>query len=466
MTRDPASFRDPAGQVFEVGGRILRTVSPAAMADYAFARDSGALAALRAEGLVIAADEVDGVCLGGAAPEGGVVLEHPRLPFWSYPYEWSFGALQAAALAHLDIQMRLLEAGVALSDASAYNVQFRGAKPVFVDALSFRRYRAGEHWAGYRQFCEQFLVPLLLRAELGVPFQEWYRGRPEGIPAASLARLLGWRRWLSLRLLLHVALPARLQARLQARHGDVVLERAVRAKARGLPLASYRGLLGQLRAWVVGLRPKGLERTPWTGYGAAAAVAESKRALVGEFVRAAPPALLMDLGCNTGDYAAAALEAGAGEVVGLDADHGALEAAFARSCRGGLSFLPLYQDGADPSPGQGWQGGERRALAGRCGAVDAVMALAFVHHLAIGRNVPLAEVVGWIVSLAPRGLIEFVCKDDPAVRRMLALRGDVFEDYSREAFAAALGRCARVVAERVVSETGRVVFWFERGAGR
>ena len=459
---DPASFRDRTGQVHLVGDRVFRAVQPSGLADYAFVKDSGALVPLIDEGLVLGAEEVEPDNLGSEVPAGGLVLEHPRIPFWSYPYEWPFGALKAAALAHLDIQIRLLDRGVALSDSSAYNIQFQGPRPIFVDTLSFRRYREHEHWAGYRQFCEQFLNPLLLYAKFGLTFQDWYRGRPEGIPAKCVTRLVRWRHRFSFGMLSHVVAPAHLQARA----GKVLLNRAVQARARGLPLSSYRSLLVQLRNWINRLRPKATRETPWEYYArnthrAETGVAE-KRAAVAEFVRSVRPSLLLDLGCNTGDYAACALHAGARKVVGLDADHGALEQAFARAQADDLDFLPLYQDCADPSPSQGWNAREHKGLAERCAQVDAVLALAFTHHLAIGRNIPLPEILSWITCLAPRGLIEFVRKDDPTVRTMLAVREDIFDDYSLERFVAALQPHARIVARRTVSETGRELIWFER----
>ena len=42
----------------------------------------------------------------------------------------------------------------------AYNQQFRGAAPVFIDVGSFEAYGGGP-WAGYRQFCQTILFPLL-----------------------------------------------------------------------------------------------------------------------------------------------------------------------------------------------------------------------------------------------------------------------------------------------------------------
>ena len=88
----------------------------------------------------------------------------------------------------------LLEDGFTLSDATAYNVQFEGTRPVFIDHLSVVPYEEGALWNGQRQFAMQFLNPLLLAAYFGVPFNGWLRGSPEGLPSAAISRLLPWRR--------------------------------------------------------------------------------------------------------------------------------------------------------------------------------------------------------------------------------------------------------------------------------
>ena len=96
MTIDPASFRGPAGQIHLVDGRVFRVVQPIGIADYEFVRDSGALAPLIDQGLVLEGEEVDVAELGENVPDGGLVLEHRKIPFLSYPYEWPFAALKAA----------------------------------------------------------------------------------------------------------------------------------------------------------------------------------------------------------------------------------------------------------------------------------------------------------------------------------------------------------------------------------
>jgi ribosomal protein L11 methylase PrmA len=167
------------------------------------------------------------------------------------------------------------------------------------------------------------------------------------------------------------------------------------------------------------------------------------------------------LGCNTGAYAALSLEAGAETVVGFDTDHAALETAFARAREQNLRLLPLYLDAGNPSPDQGWAGVERKSLQARGGA-DALLALAFAHHLAIARNVPLDQLLAWLTSLAPRGVIEFVRKD-AAVQQMLAHREDIFDDYDEDTLTAALGRNAHIERAETVSVSGRRLFVDDRG---
>ena len=459
MRRDPASFRDLAGHVYEQDGRILRTVMPRAAAAYEGVRDSGALASWIERGWVIPTAETAAPTADNAIQGAAYVLEHTRVPFVSYPYEWSFGLLKAAAVLQLDLLDDALARGRQLSDATAYNVQFVGARPVFIDVLSFREYHAGDYWIGHRQFCEQFLNPLLLRSLVGVPHNAWFRGSPEGIPAVELDALLPRVRKLSWNVLSHVTIPARLARK----HAASPLT-AVRP-SRPLPLAAYRGLVTQLRHWIGRLEPRNATPSVWRGYETMgtyeASERERKHAFVAEFIGTLRPTMLWDIGCNTGEFSEAALKAGAHYVVGFDADHGALDAAFARATDRQLAFLPLFLDAANPSPDQGWNQQERRGLAAR-GPADALLALAVVHHLAIGRNVPLEAIARWLADLAPRGIIEFVPKNDPTVQLMLANREDVFDGYDQTGFETALGRHARIVRGETVSSSGRRLYEFER----
>ena len=458
--RDAASFRDPAGFVFHQDGRVRRAVTEYGIEAARAVRATGLITRLIAAGSLLPEEEIATSLQG--EPDVRLVLEHPRIPFVSYPYEWPFRALQAAALLHLDIQIEALDAGVMLTDASAYNVQFIGSRPVFIDHLAFRPHREGELWAAHRQFCEQFLHPLLLQHLLGIEFHPWYRGRLEGIPGEEIARLLRWRHKWSWNVFTNVVLPARLQ-RLAGR--PAVEGRISRAK---MPRGGLRQMLSSLRRWIAGMEPQGLDATTWAAYDAAVPETESRAigAFVEEFVRRRAPALVWDLGCNAGRYCEVALGAGAGYAVGIDSDPGALDRAFARARDRQLSLLPLLMDIVNPSPSQGWRGQERESLVAR-GRPDALLAIAVIHHIAIARNVPLDEIVGLLTTLAPEGVIGFVPHTDSRARALFKGREDIFRAYTLENFLSLLRARARIVRLQPVAgglqasgQGGRVLIEF------
>lgn len=463
-TLDPGSFRDPGGQVFLGAGQVYRTVNPPAVDDFDFVEASGLIESLVADGLVLASDKVDRSVLGGACGDARYVIEHPKLPFISYPYEWTFSALKAAALLHLDIHLRALEYGVTLSDASAFNVQFDGAKPVFIDRLSFVKYRDGGIWAGHGQFCEQFLNPLLLRAFFGVPHNAWYRGAQEGIPTEAIRALLPWRRMLSWNVLTHIVLQSAIQARVKAADdGGSAGSRELRKV--GLPKSALEGMLRRLRRWIETLTPADKGKTTWQDYADSNSYADAeaavKRGFVERFVAAVKPKTVWDFGCNTGAYTAAALGAGAEYAVGFDFDQGCLERGFHAAREKDLPLQMVYLDAANPASDQGWAETERQGLHRRASA-DALLALAFTHHLAIAKNIPLDRVVGWLIGLAPTGVIEFVPKTDPMVQRLLQLRQDIFPDYDEEHFLKCVGRLARIEHREHVAENGRLLVAYDR----
>mgnify|MGYP001170871095 FL=1 len=457
----PGSFRDPKGRVFRRDGRIYRGITEHGLADFEKVRSSGLLDDLAANGLLVPWWDADDAELDAGEPVRKII-EHAPLAFVSYPYEWSFGGLRAAALLHLEIQLRALDRDVTLSDASAYNVQFDGPRPIFIDHLSFRPYRDGEYWLGHRQFCEQFLNPLLLRACLGVPHNDWYRGSLEGIPSSALATMLPLRARLTPKVLTHVTLLARLERRV-VRKGDAETSKII---ARGrLPRRSHVGMLRALQSWISGLRPRDAGAGPWSEYADcsnySADESGKKEAFVADFATRTKPKILWDIGCNTGDYTKAALAAGTERAIGFEYDAKTLEIAFERSVAETLQFLPLRMDLANPSPAQGWSQTERDGLWQRRNA-DGVLALAILHHLCISRNLPLAQVVPWIVGLAPCGVIEFVPKADPMAQQLLRNREDVFADYSDADFDRALAAVAKIAKSEKITDSGRRLVWYER----
>ena len=360
------------------------------------------------------------------------LLRHERLPFVSYPYEWPFEMLREAALLELGLLDEALAEGFVLKDGTPYNVQFRGSRPVFVDVSSFEQLREGEAWAGYRQFCTLVLYPLLLQAYRGLAPQPWLRGSLEGIEPSEARAVLRGRDLLRRGVITHVVLHDRLEAKHADRGRDVRSE----LKQAGFRKELIQANVRRLRRLVERLRPR-RGRSAWADYREAAPYSPRDAELKERFVLEAGPArLAWDLGCNDGRYAQA-LDAEA--VVAVDADERVIGELYTTlRAAGSERILPLVGDLADPSPDLGWRGLERRRLEER-GAPDLVLCLALVHHLAIGRNVPLEELVAWLRSLGARVVIEFADREDPMVRRLLAAkRAETHETYGREPFERAL----------------------------
>lgn len=453
-TRDPGSFRDPSAYVLMAGqDRVFRVLNDTAFEHYTFARNSGAYDNLVRKGWLLPAEPAEPM-----AGIDGHVLAQPRLPFISYPYEWPFELLKKAALLHLDLQISALEQGVTLSDASAYNVQFKGVQPIFIDVSSLQRYEEGSYWIGQRQFTEQFLLPLLLTSYFGVPFNSWYRGNLDGIPLTDFTSLLRWPQKLSLNNLMFVVMPARLKDGGSNRIGNTT-------KGRKLPKQALHHLLARLRSWIARLSPRSRSSTVWENYETdnsyLAHEEVAKKEFVAETTQRMKPTTVWDVGCNTGLYAEVALQSGAKRVIGFDSDHSALSRAVERAEKKNLELLPLYLDAVNPSPNQGWAQTERSGFTGRSSA-DMVLALAVSHHVIVGRNVPLPMFVDWLVSMAASGIVEFVPKNDPMIQRMLRFRPDIFDAYSAQDFEAALTSHASIVASRTISSSGRTLYAYTR----
>lgn len=460
--RDPGSFRDPSGYVFSDGTRILRGLSVKAGAEFDAAQACGLLDAAVSRGLLVASRELIGedipAVLEGARGETPArVLEHPRLPLITYPYEWTFGQLQQAALHHLDLQRLALEHDFELSDATAYNMQFDLGDPVHIDVLSLRRYRPGRPWEGYHQFCRQFLFPLLIEAKAGSSFQRLYRGQAAGIGVADVNALVpAWKRWTNLNLFLHVGLQA---AAIQKASSNELTSAALRLPA--IPKSRYVAIIDGLRDWIGNLASGRPKKSYWADYARINTYSEPEKRrkldFVASTIRRWGSGSIADIGGNAGDYSEAALDAGATRAYCLDGDVDALEAAFIRRRQRLPGLLPLVVDWSDPSPAQGWAGCERRALQQRL-RVDAVLALAVVHHVAIGGNVPLQAFVDSLFSVGDRLVVEFVPKNDPMVQGLLRGRDDIFEDYSEAHFVRLLESRGRIVDSARIRDDGRILF--------
>lgn len=455
---DPASFRDPAGFVFWHEGAVYRQVNESYRAEWEFLHKSGLLPALWATGQLVEHAEVS---LSLAAGPGAIAVLRPeRIGTVSYPYEWSFSQLKAAALLTLDVQLKALSAGLSLKDATAYNVQFHKGKAVFIDTLSFERYQEGQPWVAYRQFCQHFLAPLALMARVDIRLSQLLRVHVDGVPLDFASTLLPASSWFSPSLLMHLHLHARSQ---QKHASNAAIQSPTRAPT--VSRAAIEGILDSLRSAVSALdwNPAGTEWADYyqanNNYGNEGL--RHKAEVVGEMLAKLKPATVWDVGGNTGRFSRIAAKQGA-SVVTWDVDPACVEANWREVKRANeTTILPLLLDLTNPSPGLGWAGTERSPFAAR-GPVDCVMALGLVHHIAISNNVPLDKIAAFFANITANLLLEFVPKEDSQVVKLLATRADVFPAYHREGLESAFAPYFRVVEAVDIPTTCRTLYRFEK----
>ena len=452
--REPGSFRDRNGTVFYRDGRVYRTLSPRALANWQHLAQAPFFKKQRARGTLVDTRSVGPLDLIDAAG----VLEHARVPFISYPYEWTFGMLKDAASLQLELLRDALTADMILKDSTPYNVQWQGAQPVFIDIPSFEPLERGQPWVGYRQFCELFLYPLMLQAYKDVDYRAWLRGRIDGIPAEEMRRLMSTRDLLRPGVLLHVAAHSALQRRYSGSgKGDV---RGSLAKA-GFDQSLIEANVAKLSKLVSGLSPK-VRPSAWSDYESSHSYGPDEFERKAEFVRRAASTrrwrLAWDLGCNTGTFSRIVAEH-SDYVVAMDGDWRAIETLYEREkADGSRRILPLVVNLSDASPNQGWQGRERKGLAER-GRPELTLCLALIHHVVISANIPMSEFVRWLAALGTSVVIEFVGREDEMVQTLLAHREDQYDDYHPEVFRALLESRFRIEDEAPLKDGKRHIYF-------
>ncbi|MCX6840726.1 MAG: SAM-dependent methyltransferase [candidate division WOR-3 bacterium] len=383
------------------------------------------------------------------------VIAPDVIPFVSYPYEWSFSQLRDAALATLSVEKSALGHGMSLKDASAYNIQFRACRPVLIDTLSFEEYREGEPWVAYRQYCQHFLAPLALMSHTDVRLGQLMRVNIDGIPLDLASRLLPGKTKLVLGLATHI----HLHAQAQRRYAD----KPVKPAGRRMSRMAFLGLIDSLESttrkfeW----KPQGTE---WGNYYDATnysdASLDHKRQVVADYMARLNPKTVWDLGANTGLFSRIAADRGI-PTVAFDIDPAAVELNYL-DCRkrDEKNMLPLLIDLTNPSPGIGWQNHERQSLIER-GPCDTALALALIHHLAIGNNLPFDRIVDFLAGICRTLVIEFVPKTDSQVQRLLATREDIFPGYTKEGFEQAFSARFAVLASSPVRDSERTIYLME-----
>jgi len=426
LESNSGSFRDPANQVYEVmpkasnGGkvRILRGLSVDALATYhQLSEETFFQKAINAGHIVqkdlLTADDEDAKAVMADGWAG--VLEHESVPFVTYPYEWTFAMLKDAALLQLQLIETSLENGWTLKDATPYNIQWTGPRPVFIDVGSFVSWNEGEPWVGYRQFCSMFLTPLMLRAHLGIDHLPLLRSYIDGIPPTEAVKYFSGTNRFKKGVLSHIIFPAKVENSIAKRERDdaPARQRTPRRQSKAMVV----GLVQSLTRLVQKLSSE-IKHTDWSQYDKTHSYQDAdfdaKKAFVLKHASATQREYVWDIGCNTGTFSRISGE-NCRHVISVDGDHNAVEQLYLVEKKDPDSkILPLVMNLANVSPGQGWAGLERQAFDQRR-KPDFVLCLALIHHVRMSANIPNLLFLKWLRSLETEVILEFVNRENEMV---------------------------------------------------
>lgn len=424
--RVQGSFRDPNGFVFCQKDKIYRQINKHYQKNYEHLISSNLYKDLVDTDLLIPHEEVQ---MKALEPEIAFKTIAPEMiPFVSYPYEWSFSQLKDAAIATMRIQKIAFEHGMCLKDSSAFNIQFRNGRPVFIDTLSFEIYQEGQPWIAYRQFCQHFIAPLALMSHKSIHLNQLLKNHIDGIPLDLTSVLLPFSTRFNFSLLSHIHLHAKSQ--------KMFSKKIVSAKKLKISRISLLGLMNNLESTIQKMNWKKID-SEWGEYYCDTNYSEEsfqhKKQIIAGFVEKLSPQNVWDIGGNEGVFSRIASDKGIPTIT-FDVDHVAVENNYRNIIKKGeTNILPLLLDLTNPPPRLGWSNQERMSLKER-GPVDTAFALALIHHLVISNNLPLYHIAKFFSSVANSLVIEFVPVQDSQVQRLLATRKDITHDYTPEAF--------------------------------
>ncbi|RYE55370.1 MAG: class I SAM-dependent methyltransferase [Sphingobacteriales bacterium] len=417
MNRNPSSFRDSSGYVFSHENKIYRWISPTFSEQFDKFAKSDLYAELVGKKWLISHQASKSQSFEDMIVPGSQVIEPEQLEIVSYPYEWSFTQLKESALLTLDLCLEGLKKGYILKDASAYNVQLLRGKPTFIDSLSFVAYEPDKSWVGYRQFIYHFLNPLLLMSKVDPHLNNLLRIYLDGVPSSLTASMLPWLQSLHPIVFMNVKMHAKLEKHYENKQSVGNTK---------VPKSSLVNMLTALRGFITGLNIKA-DPTEWAQYYSATnyterSFDEKNRVILGmlesigyRFSR------LLDLGANDGTFSRKIAHL-ADVVISADIDPIAVEKNLLKNRDLGVTNIyPLRIDFTNPSPNIGWNCKERGSFFDRA-AADAVVCLAFIHHMVIGQNISFEMVASSLAQLSRNLIIEFVHEKDSQVQRLLATR--------------------------------------------
>ncbi len=452
--RHSASFRDPSGYVFIDNNEIYRRINPIYFKQFDHLNKSGLYQKLVEKKLLIPHTEE-------TRNEKEIIIKHEKIPFFTYPYEWSALQFKQAAQLTLKVQHVAMQHNMVLKDASAYNITFHNGRPIFVDTLSFDFYEEGKPWHAYSQFISHFLAPLVLTKYYGNNIIQGMSSFIDGIPLDVASKMLPFKTKLKPFLYFNIHLSAKYQQKYKGSFNEEVKSNVTRK--------SLYNVIKNMNSYIKDLKFK--EDTEWGDYyddiKQGDVYLAEKETIIKNWTKNLQPKVIWDVGGNNGKFGRSIYDL-ADFLLISDIDSEAVGLNYRIMLKQKeTKILPMVSNILSPSPGIGFNNKERDPFLKRIKALqpDVSYALALIHHLTLTGNAPFEWTAALFSEITDHLVIEFIDRDDYWVEKILEGKRefkDHFDFYNKANFENEYSQYFDILEQKKVADTSRTLYLMQR----
>lgn len=450
---DPGSFRDPSGHIFYENNKVYRVVNESYKKDYDNLISSGLYDRLVDEDLLIKHSEILNKQKSKSEYKTLVV---ERVPFISYPYEWSFNQFKDSLLLTLKIQKICVEYNMTLKDSTPFNIQFVDNKPIFIDTLSFEIVDNESYvWKPYKQFCEMFLGPLCLMKYVDPNLNKLLINNINGVPLDLINKLLPLKSKFNISVFIHFVL-----------HNMIKQKRTVKTvreeKSKVISKTKHLNIINQLESFVTNTKvPNDLSE--WGDYNEET-ITEKKDYVIDKentvkfFLKDENYNLTWDIGSNDGFFSRIIAVKYSKYLISFDIDWRCVDSNYLK-CKdlNVKNVFPLILDLSNPTPSIGWMNKERSSVYERFGSPDLITCFAVIHHI-INVGIPLMSFIDFLSKSTKDILIEYVPYSDPKCQIIFESRDENFKYPTENEFVILLESKFSILKFKRLNETERSLF--------
>lgn len=454
--RHSSSFRDPSGHIFlNDKNELFRRINPIYFKQYDALKTSGFYEKMIHNQWLIPHEEI-------ANNDDEIIIKPTAVPFFTYPYEWSFSQYKHAALQTLKIQKIALENGFSLKDATAFNITFFNSKPILVDTLSFDFYEENQPWRAYKQFISHFFGPLVLAKYFGTEYLKSLKQNIDGYSIEDIAKILPFSSKFNPTIYANIHLLAKYDKKYE---GEKVKE----IKSVKISKKSQLNIVESLYNFIKKIELD--ESSEWKNYYVVKnyddKAFEQKKEVVKTWVSKIEANRVVDFGGNDGTFSRVFNNKNLDFLV-LDIDANAVDKNYKNVLiNKENTILPIVMDLLNPSPAIGFENKERFSFLERLKQYkpDISLALALIHHITLTGNISFEMSASFFSSISPYLIIELPERNDSWVKFILESKHEFkshFDDYNIENFEYQYTKFYEVIEKIKIENTERTLFFFRK----